>query len=106
MARTKNVLGKEAEVYIGPATKKSKDLWNEKEITKDCQGCPYCIDGQEARDVIRTVNKRKINDKWTPLSEEYILGICNWGLWPKALVSPKTGDMKLLRRCRYVKGHD
>ena len=104
LLETKNVLGGSIQIYVGPIVKDTH-AWNEKEITKDCKGCPYCINGQDTKDIIKIVNKRNSNNGFIPLSEEYVLGICAWGLWPKALVPSRMADMELLKKCRYFNGH-
>ena len=99
--KTENVLGEPIQIYAGPI-KKDTHAWNEKEITKDCKKCPYHINGQDTKDIIKIVNSRNSNNGWVPLSEDYVLGICNYGLWPKALVPPRMADMELLKKCRYL----
>jgi hypothetical protein len=93
MVKTKNVLGEEAEVYIGFPTD-STHAWEEKGITQNCQDCPSCIGEQEAKDIIKMVRKKrrrkKRRNKWPFPPTEYILGICTWGHWARILVPPRT----------------
>lgn len=98
--KTKNVLGEEVEVYIGP-TKKGGRAWEEKGNVEDCQSCPYCIGAEEAKKILKVVEEEKKKQSgFIPPPENFILGLCLRAYRPKILILPRKNVFK---KCRYIR---
>lgn len=91
----RNVFGKEVEVNV-VSTLRSTHEWEEKGVAKECNHCPSCISEQSAKDIIRMAEEQK---QYTSSPEEYVLGLCIYGLQTKVLTRPRTN----LRSCRYFR---
>lgn len=88
-----NVLGKEITIFAGWLGD-SRYAWSSKFFTKDCPCCPYCVGKEDALLVIQRVDNSKGRIRWLPPSEEEVMGLCDWGVWTKILVSREKGPRK------------
>jgi hypothetical protein len=91
----KNVLGQELKV-VACFTWDARYAWGSKRITKNCAQCQHCVGREDSVRVVESVNATKGRCQWQSPAKEEILGICNWGVWPKILC-PKENP----RKCEY-----